>query len=1099
MSMVPEPIFERAPGRVARPEGPGRRRGRPRHSSPARGVFERSAEGCAAIAKVTSHAKSPAKRAQRIAYLAHGSDYVENELGQRLKVSDAAEASRDWENPTRAYHPTSGRAARYSTQLVVSFPAGTDPRVVEFVAREFAAHNFPERQYFWGVHAEEGKPPHAHFVIASASPAGALQTNPDELQRWREDMAARARGFGVKMQAHAHTFRLDAERWITGPTERMLVRTGTLARERAARLLGSMKRQPEAHREIEAKRQAEMLGDAKALMSTGEPALAQRGADMIARDVTKPRLVRHTPEQRAEVFRTAAQVQRVCPRPERLGQAVATLAQQHAAEWRASGAVEQVADDAGKKPAPGLEPASRPASEPAPVPTASADDSATTTQTPAARTRREQARRWLEALRRNPQALVAMNAPASETPRRNRWLGPTPHVYWTDDNQLALGFGTHKHARLHTMASEHPGYLRWVRSAAFPAHVHEVCDKALSLSPNALHEWAQREAERRTEIPGDARNPRRAPTSELAPRGPTETGLYASIGRWAKRPAQALLVQMRRDPEGMRARQAMRTEAHLRGMRQALTVCPANATPDDLRQLSDAASQFLAATRRPRLFSYTGLERWKLRQVAETAAERLPPSRLKAALSHAKDVWSGPDRQAFVSMERQRPRLADHRGVDKALGTVETLARQQARRLLEAVRMGPDAQRTREIQQTSTLLRQVREVADGGPDTSKSTQRATDHLLRGLRTPRFLPYTKDHRDEISALAGALHARLPVADDRRRAALRIAATHLSGDRHLTAHLPKRNTPLWRTPAAKPVAVMKAYLRMRARNVLATLRADPDSVRARQSATTQRTLGRVKERLGCNEPAKAAAILLHTLRRPRLVPHEHDDHRQLLNATRDIVDALPSKAHALRRHLRWQEAKLSERMPDSTLEHATIREADQARAQGKKPMRKAPPIPRASTFVKTYMRQQAARILHMMRVHPERLYAHMYARTHRLVARLNGQLIGEPGGVRYSQLRTRESTDREVKQVTTRFLRALNQPRLVPYSPPERYLLLGLAATLQDRIPASDHRLSKRLAAAAAELSSAQRHYNASRPPPRPARPGPRWNTDRDLTR
>ncbi len=341
--------------------------------------------------------------------------------------------------------------------------------------------------------------------------------------------------------------------------------------------------------------------------------------------------------------------------------------------------------------------------------------------------------------------------------------------------------------------------------------------------------------------------------------------------------------------------------------------------------------------------------------------------------------------------------------------------------------------------------------------------------------------------------------MPTQDEGRRAALRIAATHLAGKRHLTATLPEPKKSLWRTPVAKPAAVMRAYARTQARNLLARLRVDPDAFRARQSARTRQAIKQANQRLADGEPARAAATLLQSLRRPRLFPHEHDDHRLLVKATRDIHDRLPESAKALRRHLRWQEQTLSHRLPDSTLEHAAQLETkarDQARAQGGKP-RPTRETPSARTMVQAYYRQQAARLLHVLRVHPERLRARSFARTHRFAAQLNTELVGKP--VSYARMNTDAITPDAATRAAKRFVRTVNRPRLMPYSPPERYLLLGVAATLQEHLPDSERRLTARLTHTAAVLSAEQRIAQTSRPRPMPARPGPRWSQDIDLTR
>ncbi len=135
-------LFELGRGRVARRERPRSLGARPRESSRAVGLLERSAGGAPAISKVTSHARAAAHRRQKIQYLDHSCRYLENERGQRLPVAEAARQATSWDAPHYTYRPGVKRKGRYSTQVVVSFPAGTDPRVVEYVARGFAMEHF---------------------------------------------------------------------------------------------------------------------------------------------------------------------------------------------------------------------------------------------------------------------------------------------------------------------------------------------------------------------------------------------------------------------------------------------------------------------------------------------------------------------------------------------------------------------------------------------------------------------------------------------------------------------------------------------------------------------------------------------------------------------------------------------------------------------------------------------------------------------------------------------------------------------------------------------------------------------------------------------
>ncbi len=67
-------------------------------------------------------------------------------------------------------------------------------------------------------------------------------------------------------------------------------------------------------------------------------------------------------------------------------------------------------------------------------------------------------------------------------PNRQNWVGPSRHLQWKD-GAVVLSFGKHQGAPLHVLATgENHGYLRWVCDRDFPAHVGEICGRALELA-----------------------------------------------------------------------------------------------------------------------------------------------------------------------------------------------------------------------------------------------------------------------------------------------------------------------------------------------------------------------------------------------------------------------------------------------------------------------------------------------------------------------------------------------------------------------------------------------------------------------------------------
>jgi DNA polymerase-3 subunit epsilon len=108
-------------------------------------------------------------------------------------------------------------------------------------------------------------------------------------------------------------------------------------------------------------------------------------------------------------------------------------------------------------------------------------------------------------------------------PDRQRWIGPSRHLQW-EGEAVVLSFGKHQGMPLHVIAAgEHSGYLRWVCDHDFPAHVAEVCTRALELTGDlpALLAWVR---ERFGPSPGAA-----APSSAASAGGAPAGGGAAEV------------------------------------------------------------------------------------------------------------------------------------------------------------------------------------------------------------------------------------------------------------------------------------------------------------------------------------------------------------------------------------------------------------------------------------------------------------------------------------------------------------------------------------------------------------------------------------------
>lgn len=78
-------------------------------------------------------------------------------------------------------------------------------------------------------------------------------------------------------------------------------------------------------------------------------------------------------------------------------------------------------------------------------------------------------------------------------PDRAKWIGGTRHMHWDEEERVLLAFGRNADTLLTEIAAGPDAtYLRWILDKDFPAHVHELCDKVLSLSAEDFDIWARK-------------------------------------------------------------------------------------------------------------------------------------------------------------------------------------------------------------------------------------------------------------------------------------------------------------------------------------------------------------------------------------------------------------------------------------------------------------------------------------------------------------------------------------------------------------------------------------------------------------------------------
>jgi hypothetical protein len=90
---------------------------------------------------------------------------------------------------------------REAFNLMLSMPAGTDPRLLQRAVREFAQAELAGHRYVMVLHEHQANP-HVHLCVrAESSSERRLNPRRADLQRWRETLAEKLRGWGIAAEA----------------------------------------------------------------------------------------------------------------------------------------------------------------------------------------------------------------------------------------------------------------------------------------------------------------------------------------------------------------------------------------------------------------------------------------------------------------------------------------------------------------------------------------------------------------------------------------------------------------------------------------------------------------------------------------------------------------------------------------------------------------------------------------------------------------------------------------------------------------------------------------------------------------------------------
>jgi len=153
------------------------------------------------MVKVTGGGRGMAAIAAHFRYIGkNGRLDVEDERGV---VGNGKEAVHDlverWRYGGSLIEEVSPRREAFNVML--SMPQGTDPRIVQQAAREFAKAELKDHSYVMVLHEHQANP-HVHLAVRAESRFG-VRLNPRkaDLHRWRETFAERLRALGIEAEA----------------------------------------------------------------------------------------------------------------------------------------------------------------------------------------------------------------------------------------------------------------------------------------------------------------------------------------------------------------------------------------------------------------------------------------------------------------------------------------------------------------------------------------------------------------------------------------------------------------------------------------------------------------------------------------------------------------------------------------------------------------------------------------------------------------------------------------------------------------------------------------------------------------------------------
>ena len=165
------------------------------------------------MVKVTGGGRGMLAIAAHFRYISkNGRLGMENEQGEVLQGRSAVyELSDEWRYGGSLIADEGHR--REAFNIMLSMPRGTDPRIVQRAASEFAKTELVNHKFVMVLHDHQANP-HVHLSVRAESIYGKrLNPRKADLQRWRETFAEKLRGYGVEAEATRFRTRNSEHLW----------------------------------------------------------------------------------------------------------------------------------------------------------------------------------------------------------------------------------------------------------------------------------------------------------------------------------------------------------------------------------------------------------------------------------------------------------------------------------------------------------------------------------------------------------------------------------------------------------------------------------------------------------------------------------------------------------------------------------------------------------------------------------------------------------------------------------------------------------------------------------------------------------------------